>query len=435
MCSLSCRFVLLLFASLAYAEVHPLTLPQCLDIASRQNPDVVLSRLDEQRSQQDIRIAQNPFRPKVYGGSGLAYTYGYPNSIEGNAPALFEMKTDMALFNRPDSYKIAAARELAHGAQFAAQGKSEEVAYQTADLFLNASQSEHESATLGNQIPSLKNVVQAMSAAVSEGTELPLEEKQADVNLALSQERLDSTRLDADYYEMLLAITLGYPATDRVKTVDSDQLAVVTPSSESEAADIALRNNRDLRQMQANVLAKELDLRSYKAERLPQIDLVAQYSYFLKSNYQAYFQKFQSNNTQLGASIKIPLLVGSASKAMADQSSTDLRKLRIQMDQTRNRIIADTRRSYQLYQKAAEIRDLTRKQLDLTRERLTVLLAQNGEGRASLSNLEQARVEESDRWIALYQAESQLTRTRLAILRQTGTLLAALRGSQPTPQP
>ena len=104
------------------------------------------------------------------------------------------------------------------------------------------------------------------------------------------------------------------------------------------------------------------------------------------------------------------------------------------MDQVRNRIISDTRRSYEQWQKAEDIRNLSRMQLDLAREELTVLLAQNGEGRVPLSQVEQARLEESDRWMALYDAETQVTRAKLAILRQIGTLLAAIRESAaPTP--
>jgi outer membrane protein len=248
------------------------------------------------------------------------------------------------------------------------------------------------------------------------------------VNLAVTQQRLDSAKLDADYFEMMLAISLGYPATDRVKPVEAEQLPFSIPSSETDAADTALRNNRELRQMQSNVLAKELDLRSYRAERLPQVDLVAQYALFLKETYTQYFpgNKFQYNNAQLGASITIPLLMGSASKAMVQQSSTDLQKLRVEMDQTRNRIIADTRRSYQQWQKAEELRNLSRMQLDLAREELTVFLAQNGEGRVPMSQVEQARLEENDRWIALYEAETQVIRAKLAILRETGNLMAAV---------
>jgi outer membrane protein TolC len=194
---------------------------------------------------------------------------------------------------------------------------------------------------------------------------------------------------------------------------------------------MALRNNRQLREMQSNVLAKELEVRSFRAARLPEVNLVAQYSYFLKSNYVDYFAKFQANNYQIGASITIPLLVGSASKGLALQNSTDMQKIRIQMDQTHNRIVADTRRSYEQWKKAENIRDLSRLQLDLAREELTVLLAKNGEGQVPMSRVEQARLEEGDRWIAMYEAETQVTRAKLAILRQTGTLLAVLRGQAP----
>jgi outer membrane protein TolC len=232
---------------------------------------------------------------------------------------------------------------------------------------------------------------------------------------------------------MMLAVALGYPATDRVKPVDSDLSQTPTPPSEDEAADIALRNNRELRQMQSTVLAKELDVRSFKSARLPQVDLVAQYALFAKYNYANYFQKFQRNNFQIGASITIPLLIGSESNGLALQTTTDMQKIRIQMGQVRNRIISDTRRSYEQWKKAENMRNLSRMQLDLAREELTVLLAQNGEGRVPMSQVEQARLEEGDRWIALYDAETQVTRAKLAILRQTGTLLAVVRTGRPTP--
>jgi outer membrane protein TolC len=418
----------LLCAGLANAEVHSLTLDQTLDLASRQSPDVTLARLDQQRAQADVKVATDPFRPKVYGGSGLAYTAGYPNTIDGNAPSLFEAKTIMSLFNQPKRYELAAARELVHGAQFGAQGKADDVAYRAADLFLTARQAEHDRAMLANELPTLQKVLDVVNAGAQEGHQLPLEVKRAKVNLAVSQQRLDALRMDGDYDEMMLAVLLGFPATDRVKPADSPMTFQFTPQSETEAADAALRNNKELSQIRSNVLAKELYRRSYRANRLPQVDLVAQYSLFARYNYSQYFQKFQQNNGQLGASITIPLLTGSASKGYEAQAEIDMQKLQIQAGQVRNRVIVDTRRAYQQWEKAKEIRDLARMQLDLAREDMTVALAQNGEGRLPLSQLEEKRLEENDRWMGLYDADTQVTRAELAILRQMGTLLAVVRG-------
>lgn len=415
----------------AFAETHPLTLQQALELAAKQNADVTLARLDQQHAEAGIKVAQDPFRPKVTLGSGAAYTYGYPNTIEGSAPAILQVTTVDSLFNRPKSYQVAAARELAKGSAYGAQAKTEDVAYQTADLFLTASQIEQQDKTIASQLPSLQKVVETVTAAVTEGTQLPLELKRAKVNLASSQQQLDAAKLDKDYYEMLLAVVVGYPAVDRVSPIESDFNSISIPASETEAQDLALRNNRELRQMQSNILAKELDLRSYKAARLPTVDLVAQYALFAKYTYEQYFpNRFQRNNAQLGAAVSIPLLVGTGRQGFLQQSLTDMAKLRLQTNQVRNRILTDTRRSYEQWQKAKTIRDLTRMKLDLAREELSVKLAQNAEGRLPLRELENARIEESTLWMQLYDTEAQVTRAKLFILRQIGTLMSSVRAEE-----
>jgi outer membrane protein TolC len=123
-----------------FAEAHSLTLRQAVETALKENPDLVLSRLDEQKAQESVRIAKDPFVPKLYAGSGLAKVWGYPSSIEGAAPSIIQTRTDMALFNRPKSYEVARVRENARTAAITTQSKSDEIAYQTAALFLDTQQ-------------------------------------------------------------------------------------------------------------------------------------------------------------------------------------------------------------------------------------------------------------------------------------------------------
>ena len=73
---------------------------------------------------------------------------------------------------------------LARGSQFGAQAKTDDVAYQAADLFLTASRFEHEGQTISSQLPSLQNVVESMTLPSTKAAELPLELKRARVNLA-----------------------------------------------------------------------------------------------------------------------------------------------------------------------------------------------------------------------------------------------------------
>src|SRR5271157_4257451 len=96
---------MLVFSALVCAaETRTLTLRQALDIALQQNPDMVIARLDQLRARDQVTINKDPFSPKIYAGSGLAYTSGFPSSIDGSAPSIVEAKTNMALFDRPQSY-------------------------------------------------------------------------------------------------------------------------------------------------------------------------------------------------------------------------------------------------------------------------------------------------------------------------------------------
>jgi len=55
------------------------------------------------------------------------------------------------------------------------------------------------------------------------------------------------------------------------------------------------------------------------------------------------------------------------------------------------------------------------------------LLSQLGEGRATQQQVDDARLAEQEKWIAFYDAQHLVENARLDLLRQTGTLQAALR--------
>jgi outer membrane protein len=409
------------------AEVHPLTLRQAVDLALKGNPDLALSRLDQQKADSAIRVAKDPFVPKVYAGSGLAKVFGYPTSIEGAAPAIIQARTDMALYNRSKTYELARTRETARGAEIDTQSKSDQIAYQTATLFLDAQQLSRGKQSLQLEVESLQRVSGATGVQVEEGRQLPIENKRVAVDLARASQRLLALSDDLDYSEASLAVVLGYPASDRVEPLAEERAAFEVPANEDAAIQAALANNRDIRKIESQLVAKGFEVKEAEATRLPVIDLVAQYSLLAKSNYENFFTRFQRNNGEVGVSIQIPLLTGSARKGLAAQAQTDVLELRTQMGQLRNRIQLDTQKSYHELQKSAAAQDVARQDLDYTREQVSVLLAQLGEGRATQQQVDNARLAEQEKWIVFYDAQHAVESARLDLLRQTGTLQASLK--------
>jgi len=414
-------------AGVVLAEVHPLTLAQAVDIALKQSPDLVLARLDEQKAQYGIRVAKDPFVPKIYAGSGAAKTWGYPSSIEGAAPSIIQARTDMSLFNRPKSYELARARENARGAGISVQSKSDDVVYQTASLFLDAQQMARSVASLKLEVEGLERTSDAIKVRVEEGRELPLENKRVAVDLARAKQRSEGLAGDLDYAESSLAVVLGYPAGDRVEARDDEGKTPEIPASLDAARELALKNNREIRKLESEMQAKGFELREYHAARLPVIDVVAQYSLFAKTTYQAFFTNIQRNNGQLGVSITIPVLTGSAIKGQASMAEADILQLRTQVLQTRNRIELETQRNYQELEKSKAARDVAKLDLDYAREQVSVLLAQSSEGRVARQRVDDARLNEQEKWIAYYESDHAVEKARLNLLRGTGTLLASLR--------
>jgi hypothetical protein len=97
------------------------------------------------------------------------------------------------------------------------------------------------------------------------------------------------------------------------------------------------------------------------------------------------------------------------------------------MNQTRNRIDLDVQHSYEEMRKASSAREVARLDLDYAREQVSVLLSQLEEGRATQQRIDDARLNEQEKWIAFYDTQRTVEKARLDVLRQTGTLRAAFR--------
>jgi outer membrane protein TolC len=422
--------VLLTFVvCLVRAETHPMTLRQAVETALKQSPDITLARLDEAKARQAVLVARDPFTPHLVIGSGLAYSNGFPMSIEGSAPSVVQANITEYLFNRQQSLTVAMAKENARGAALEVSGKRDEVAFRTASLYLDAERAGRLKEFAQRQADSLQKVLDTVQTQVREGRALPLAEKSALANLAHARQAAELVDDDTTTSESALALVLGYSAEDRVHPMAEERTPPALPPSEEDAIASALDANKDLRKMESQITAKELEKRSVKAERLPRVDLVAQYALLAKfNNYAQFFQKYQQNNEQIGMSFQIPFSVGPGVGAQVSQVEGDIARLKVELNTARNKLRNDIEQSFRNVHKAQTASDVARLDLDVAREQLSVYLAQMQEGRVTLGQVEEARVAENDKWIGFYDAQYGVEKARWSVLRLTGDLVAVVEG-------
>jgi outer membrane protein len=418
----------LVLAAVAAGESRTLTLKEAVDLALKQNPDLTLTRLDEQKAQLEVRAVAEPWLPRVVAGSGLAYTNGFPTSIEGSAPSIFQVRGMRTLYNAPQSYMTAKAREEARGAAMTTASMREEVALRTAMIYLDLERVARAHEFASRQLEQSRRIEAAVRMRVAEGRELEIEGKRAAVNVAKARQRLESLEGLKKSYSQSLALVLGLNPADPLEPALEQRRDPPMPESEDAAVESALKEDKQLAKLASDLLARNMEARSFRVARRPKVDLIADYSLLGKfNNYEQYFSHFQRSNFQIGASIAFPLFPNSNDEARAAQSDVEARRLRIQLNSTRSRIEADSRKAWQQVQEAETAREVTKMDLDLAREQVSVSLAQQEEGRASPRQLEEARFAENERWLAFYDACYELERSRYELLRRTGQLTAALR--------
>lgn len=405
-----------------------MSLREAVERALKESPDVVLARLETEKAEQAARLAHSVFVPNLVVGSGLAATYGSPESIDGSLPSIVQARVTGSVFNRAQSLRLAAARENHRSAEIDATARQDEAVYRIAEAFLDAESAGRIAEMSRHETEAAGRVLDSVRARAAEGRELPIEVKKAELNQARARYRAEVFESNAEAARISLAALLAFEPGDQVQPAPGERTAPAVPESADAAVAAALASSKEVRSLESKLLAKQLDVRSQAAERLPRLDLVAQYALLAKfNNYAKYFNAFQRNNGQAGVSVQFPVFSGPAVSAAVGQAEAEAAEVRVRLRSTQGRVAADTRRAYEEMQQAGTAQEIAKMDLDVARDQVSVLLAQMGEGRASLGQVDQARTAETGKWIALYEATATAEKARWALLRQTGDLVAALR--------
>ena len=406
-------------------KIHTLSLQDALQLAAKQNPDILYVRLEAEHAAYDVDVARDPFSLRLTARSDAVYTYGYPNNVNGHSPSILSAQLDRTIFDRVRHYQVEATREGAKSFALGSESQMEAAMYRIALLFLEVKNDEKAGELTRTQVAALDQLAAQASARVSEGAALQVDYKQVQVDLTEARQRMESLGDDSISAQRLLGLALGFPAGDRVVPAQP-QTEVQLPGalSENDALKQALAGHKELQRLKTSLLAKRIELRSYKATRLPQANLVAQYSLIQKNTYENYFPqgRVQRNNGEIGADFILPILVGPAAGGHSAQAETDAIALQLQIYKTQNQITAAIHRSYQQLHKSEDMLAVLRQRLDLANSELTVTDAQQNEGHSSHADVERATMRRNEGELMLRQGEIDIEKARLEILHQLGNL-------------
>jgi len=197
---------------------------------------------------------------------------------------------------------------------------------------------------------------------------------------------------------------------------------LATDERERDVIDRAVTANLDLRQSEYERRAREHLLTGQVNTKWPTVDVVGEYSLFCHcNNFEDYFRQFQRNNFNIGVQVKIPLFSAQRSANVA-LAKSELSTAESELRTKRQNLELEVSRQYQKLRELQATREVARLELQFAQESLQVVQAGFQEGRSNLRDVERARLDESDKWVAFLDVEYDRQKAQLDLLNMTGDL-------------
>ncbi len=416
-CSLLTMFVLALCAGASAAR---LDFRQAIELAVKRSGTMAIAAADQLRARQAYMEARNQYIPQVTFGSGIAYSAGFPLSLEGSAPSVFNVNTQSLLLNAQQREFIRAAKLDWMASSTSTGDKRDQVILDTAVAYTQLDTLASQLALMEHQQQAADKQQQIVLQRVDAGVDNAMELTKAKLTVARVRMRLAELHTAADVLRSRLASLTGIPAGE-LETVTESVPDLPMPA-ETDLVGKALENSAALKAADQQAQAKEIRARGEGKYWYPSIDLVGQYGLFSRYNhYDEFFQKFQRNNVTFGVLIRFPLL-SAPLKARAEGASAEALKARKEAEGVRQQVSEETLNLQGAVRQLAAARDVAKLEYELARGQGEAMLVQVQAGAANLRQQQEAVLNENEKYNVLLDVTFQLEKAQLQLLKATGEL-------------
>jgi outer membrane protein TolC len=417
---------------------EPVSLKRVVELALSHATGAAIAAADQQRASAGYRELHNNFVPQLMTGAGLGYSFGFPLALEGNAPSLFNITAQSALLNPSLHNLMLAAKSDTVVASLKTKDQRNQIIQDAVLSYAELAKWEQRLAHLQQTEADANQTRAAIAERVKEGIDSELDGARARLSAARVHLRLTEAQGAADVLREHLSKLTGLPAANLQTDPDSIPAAPTAAPSETTAKELAA-DNPSVQAAVEHARAQYLRAQAEHKALWPSLDFAAQYALLSKfNNFQNYYIPskpcptslgtflcptggFQQNNATIGVSIRFPLF-NASQRSRAQAADAEALKASKQAEAARNQVSEETlrlERSVTQMQAAHEVAQL---EYEIAQKIVDAVKTRMDAGTATLHELDDARSQASERFIALQDLTFELERSQLGVLRSTGDL-------------
>jgi cobalt-zinc-cadmium efflux system outer membrane protein len=363
------------------------------------------------------------FLPQMVLGSGLGASYGFPLSLEGAAPSIFNVNFQGALFNMAQRNYVKAAKSDVQVTAAQNADRRNDVIMETAMDYVQLDLLDSSLTIQKEQQQAAQKFQDIVAQRIQAGLDSDVEGTRA--KLAGARTRLDiaQTQAAADQLRLRLSQLTGLPVTAiQTSTETIPEMPAVAQGQDLPGE--ALKSSPAVKMADAAAQAKEFRARGERKQLYPAIDFVGQYAVLARfNNYDEFFQKFQRHNVTAGIAIRFPFL-NPVQRAAADAAQADAAKSRKEAQTVKEQVSTETLKLQRSVEQLAAAREVAQLEHQLAQSDIESTHAKIESGAASIKDEENARVAEHERYTAYLNSSFELDRAQIQLMRQIGQLEA-----------
>ncbi len=408
---------------LASAWMHAQTVPfsKAIDAALKHSGTMAIAVAEEAHARASLAQARDAYIPQAVLGSGLGASFGFPLSLEGAAPSIINFNTSSMLLNFPQREYIRSARFGWQAASTATLDKRDEVILDTATTYFELDQALSKLKVLKQEDDAAHHAEYITTQRVQQGVDSDLDLKKAQLNSARVRMRAAEVQTNVDVLREHLSKLTGIAAPDL--TTDPESLPKLPEvKQEADLSSLAIANSAAVKAADQKAQSEEARARAEHKQWLPSVDFAAQYAMLARyNNYDEYYRHFQRNNASIGVSIKFPFFVA-AQREVAEAADSDALKAKKQAEQARDSVTENTlklQRSLAQLSAAAEVAKL---EYEIANTGVDAAQSRLDTGNATARDVENARLDATDRYGAYLDAQLELEKAQMQLMRATGEI-------------
>jgi outer membrane protein len=391
------------------------------------SPEMLMAETQAKRAKEAVRESRSLNRLQVVAGTGLAYNNGFPLSIEGAAPSIFQVGANQPFLSKKNKNLIREAEQSEMASRLSGDSTGNDLASKTVLAYSRLYQARRRSDLAAESLTSAEAYLKTIQSMAEAGKIRSIDISTAKISVSSARQQLLIAREQAGIAEAELQAYTGIAADVSIRPVEP---VLVSPSLDADAETLygqILTNSPEIQQAEADIRSKEFHLEATKGERLPQMSLVGEYAVLSKANnYEDYFNQFSRNNYLLGLSLQVPIFDGRRASARIAQSHQEVSEARYRLQQIKSDLKLATLRGLSALRIAEGAEEYARDATAAAREKMRIdeLLLQSG--KISQMEFEESRSGLFQKEFAQIEAEQALFERKLDVLRITGGVASAL---------